>query len=460
MKKMVSLMLSGVMLASSLVGCASGEKVPTPSTDVTSKTNESTDTPDTNANETTEKAEITIWRTSQQNEVYRDLDKLFMEENPDVNVKVVIKEGDPQHEFMQSVAMGNAPDLVQAEFMNLMKFAANGILEPLNPMLESWGEWPQFNQSYVDILTRDGNTYGVPYLVIPMLFAYNKAIFEENGITELPKDWDQALDIAKKVNDPSKQIIGYSTLTAEWTEWFFQYYVWQAGGDLTKENSDGTIELTFTDPAAIEAAKYYQKLKAEGVLQSDLTLKFNDLIDQFAQGRIAMMPCGGDWISRFVNAGMDPDDIGIMVSPAGPGGKQDSAIGGSSFGIRAGLTDNVKNAAFKYITFITGQEAIEFYFDEMASKGATDLLIIARDDMNVGQFYDLPEEYIAILEEAKAKGRLEFYGKPEFGGYVDRVVQKLFIDPNMDIEAEFKAAQDLATKEKLDEFNKLNKVSE
>ena len=43
-------------------------------------------------------------------------------------------------------------------------------------------------------------------------------------------------------------------LLAEWTEWFFQYYVWQAGGDLTKENEDGTAELTFTDPAVIEAA--------------------------------------------------------------------------------------------------------------------------------------------------------------------------------------------------------------
>ena len=60
------------------------------------------------------------------------------------------------------------------------------------------------------------------------------------------------------------------TLAAEWDEMVLQYYVWQAGGDLTKENEDGTAELTFTDPAVIEAAKYYQRLRSEGVLRATL----------------------------------------------------------------------------------------------------------------------------------------------------------------------------------------------
>ena len=103
----------------------------------------------------------------------------------------------------------------------------------------------------------------VPYTVAPMLFGYNKALFEEAGINKLPETWDEALEAAKKINDPDNQIAGYATLAAEWTEWFFQYYVWQAGGDLTKQNEDGTAELTFTDPAVMEAAKYYQQLRKD-----------------------------------------------------------------------------------------------------------------------------------------------------------------------------------------------------
>ena len=74
--------------------------------------------------------------------------------------------------------------------------------------------------------------------------------------------------MAKKLNDPDNQVYRLCRVRFQMgKKWFFQYYVWQAGGDLTKENEDGTATLTFTDPAVIEAAKYYQKLKSEGVLQ-------------------------------------------------------------------------------------------------------------------------------------------------------------------------------------------------
>ena len=126
-------------------------------------------------------------------------------------------------------------------------YIASGILEPLNTYTDSWDEWGNFTQEYVDMFTKDGSVYGIPVSVSPMLFAYNKALFADAGLTEPPKTWDEAVDMAKKLNDPENQVSGYATLASEWTEWFFQYYVWQAGGDLTKENEDGTATLTFTE---------------------------------------------------------------------------------------------------------------------------------------------------------------------------------------------------------------------
>ena len=55
--------------------------------------------------------------------------------------------------------------------------------------------------------------------------------------------------------------------------WFFSIMYGRQAEISQKENEDGTAELTFTDPAVIQAAEYYQKLKSEGVLQSDLTFK-------------------------------------------------------------------------------------------------------------------------------------------------------------------------------------------
>lgn len=84
-------------------------------------------------------------------------------------------------------------------------------------------------------------------------------------------------------------------------------------------------------------------------------------------------------------------------------------------------------------------------------------MIIPRDDMSVTDFYEFPEEYKEVLEAAKVVGRLEFYGKADFGSYVDRAVQKILVDPNADPEKEFADAQKLCETEALDAFNEANK---
>ncbi len=77
--------------------------------------------------------------------------------------------------------------------------------------------------------------------------------------------------------------------------------------------------------------------------------------------------------------------------------------------------------------------------------------------MSVTDFYEFPEEYKEVLEAAKVVGRLEFYGKADFGSYVDRAVQKILVDPNADPEKEFADAQKLCETEALDAFNEANK---
>ena len=293
-KKLIASVLCLSMAAASLAGCggSDGNKADTSG----SKDKESSKG----------KVELTIWDTSRnKDDWYTSMEKKFLEEHPDITLNKVVKEGDPGNEFYQAVASGTAPDLVNCSFTMMDSYMSAGILEPLNKYTDEWDEWGDFTKEYVDMFTKDGNVYGIPNLVAPMLFAYNKTLFEEAGINEPPKTWDEALEAAKKINDPDNQVTGYATLAAEWTEWFFQYYVWQAGGDLTKENEDGTAELTFTDPAVIQAAEYYQKLKSEGVLQSDLTLKFNDLVKNFGMGKIGMMPFAGDWVSEAITNGIE-----------------------------------------------------------------------------------------------------------------------------------------------------------
>lgn len=436
LKKMTTLLLFSVLLVS-LTACGNKGK---------EKQNESIENKKT--------VELTVWENSRSKDDFDEQQEAqFLKEHPWIKLKKVVKEGDPGNEFYQSVAAGTAPDFVEASFTVTNQLAKNGVIAPINKYLEKWDEGKEFDKKYLDILSTNGNTYGLPREVNPMLFAYNKSIFKENNISEAPKNWDEALITGKKVNNPDKKITGYATLTSEWTEWFFQYYVWQAGGDLTQKNEDGTIKLTFTDPAVIKAAKYYQTLAKNNLLPSDRTLKFDDLITQFSQGNIAMMPFATDWVMDVINRGMDIDDLGLTVAPAGPSGKSPTAINGSCFVINAKSSKEKQDAAWEYISFYMSKAQREAYYKNQDSKGSLAPIILPRNDIKITDFGNLPTEYQEVLNTAEKEARLEFYGKAEFGTFVDRAVQNILSNPVVEPKVEFEKAQKTAEDEALSAFN-------
>jgi len=449
-KHLFSLLLCVALMLTALAGCSGGK----PSSD--------SEKPKTDTNKepgSRETVELTIWETSRGTDEFTDeQEKEFLEEHPWIKLNKVVKEGDPGNEFYQAVAAGTAPDFINASFTMMDKFIAAGVVEPLNNYLDSWDETANYDKNYLDMFTKEGNIYGLPVVVNPMLFGYNKALFKEKGIENPPETWEEALEFAQKINDPDKQIAGYSTLASEWTEWFFQYYVWQAGGDLTQKNEDGTVTLTFTDPAVLKAAEYYQTLSANKLLQTDRTLKLGDLLDQFSQGKIAMMPFATDWVMDVANRGMDIDDLGLILPPAGPSGKSTTAIAGGALVINAKSSQDKKDAAWAYISWYSSKDRQTAYYENSASKGALAPVTIPRSDMNIADFGEFPEEYAQVLTDVKDNARLEFYGKADFAVYIDRAVQRILADPNADANKEFGGAQTLAEKEVLESFNKANKV--
>ncbi len=455
-KRLIALLTSAMLAMSMLAGCGASSSASTSESEPESKPDASSASSE--AKEEHEPVELTLWVSSRNaDEFSENQKKQFLDEHPWITFNEVVKEGDPGNEFYSAVAAGTAPDCIQGSFTMMNKYISAGIVAPLNEYLDAWDETASYDKGYLDMFTKDGKVYGVPNQVMPMLFAYNKALFKEAGVEKAPATWDEALEAAKKINAPDKNIAGYATLSAEWTEWFFQYYVWQAGGDLTKENEDGTAELTFTDPAVLEAARYYQNLSAEKVLPSDRTLKFNELLDNFAQGKIGMMPFAVDWVVDVVNNGMDLDDLGLILPPAGPSGKSATAIAGDCWVINAKSDKAKQDAAWEYISFMTGKEQRSAFYDNLVSKGAVAPVTIPRTDMSITDFAELPEEWAPILAGVGEIGRMEFYGKADFGPYVDRAVQAILTDPNADPAKEFGDAQVLAEKEALEGFNKANK---
>jgi len=70
-----------------------------------------------------------------------------------------------------------------------------------------------------------------------------------------------------------------------------------------------------------------------------------------------MMPFAGDWVSEAITKGIDPDDIGLCLPPAGPSGKQTTAIGGDCWVINA-KADQAKKMLHGNTSNITQEKTI------------------------------------------------------------------------------------------------------
>ena len=442
-KKLISTALAVSIAAGTLAGCSGGTG--------NSAGTSSGDTSNPAAGG--EQVELTLWYPSTAlTDLEISLQEEFMKQHPNITINNVIREGDPGNDFYTAVAAGNAPDMVPASFTVMDKYMKAGILEPLDKYLDAWDEKDAFDQQYLDMFTTENGLMGMPAWTGAFFLGYNKALFAEAGIENPPTTWEEALEDAKLLTDPSKQQFGYAVLSAEWTEWFFQYYVWQAGGDLTKENEDGTLELTFTNPAVIKAGEYYQELRNSGVLQPDLTLNFSDLRDKFAQGKIGMMPFAADWIPACIASGMKLEDIGLAPFPAGPSGESVTTDLGQCYVINAKTTQAKKDAAWEWIKFLLSVDTLNKRAEDMVATGSAYPITYLRNDFDIIEKTGMPDEYREVIEAAKG-GRLEFAGKAIVGAYVDRAVQNILSDPNVDIQTEFENAQAAAQSEVVDEYN-------
>lgn len=443
MKKLLAMMLATSLSVSMLAGCGGATETPAEGGDANNGEGAEGATP----------VELTLWYTSTQlSELELELQEEFKVEHPHITINNVIREGDPGNDFYTAVATGNAPDLVTTSFTVMDQYMEAGILEPLNPYFDAWEDKAAFDQVYLDQFSKDDNLYGLVTWSAAFYLGYNKDLFEQAGVTEAPATWADAVTAAKAVSDLGTDITGYSTLTAEWTDWYFQYYVWQAGGDLAEINEDGTLNLTFNDPAVTAAGEYYQELRNTGVLQSDITMKFGDIQDQFAQGKIGMMPFAGDWVSTMVGKGMNPNHIGLALFPQGPSGVDVTTDMGQTMVINAKAEQANKDAAWEYISFMLSVDTLTKRAEDKLASGAADPIIYARNDFDSIAITGLPEEYAAVVESSKG-GRLEYPGKSVVTAYVDQAIQSVLVDPTADVAAVFQNAQDLAQKEVVDAYN-------
>ncbi|RAU92158.1 extracellular solute-binding protein [Paenibacillus sp. YN15] len=405
-----------------------------------------------------ETVEITVWDKPAPNSTQKSIQETLFAKFDELYPHIKVTHQDitqSKEKFMAAVAGGQQPDVFFPSFPDMQVYIGTGIVADITDLVNESNLKDTFIEGAFDLATEKGKIYGVPTNMYTTGLYYNKKLFANAGITKAPETWEKFIEVAKAVQNANPGTTGFDILGMDWADWHFEYYAWQAGGDLTELQPDGTVKLTFDSEPVVKALQYYKDLKwTHQVVQNNVLQSVEENNKDFYTGKAAMILGATDSFTVFVGKGMDPDDIGFAPYPKGPAGISLAQAGGQFAAISPTASPEKKKAAFEYIKFMTSKESKEAQLQFSKDNGlGVNPLSILRDIDTTQYIEDMPQDFVAAIKEAAKNQRLEYYLKSSLSPYIVKPIQKVLLDKNTDPLTELKAAQDLAQKEVVDKFN-------
>lgn len=212
--------------------------------------------------------EIVIWGTVPRQAM------LEFSQDPNLQkagVKFQYIEKDPvsfEKDFVEALASGQSPDLIIFPHDLLLKHKNKLALIPFKNLQER-----EFKDSFIEggevFLTSQGS-FGIPFLVDPLVMYWNRNMFSGKGIALPPKYWDEFFTMAPKFNEKNKAgnlnktivALGETSNIANFKE-ILSALILQAGNPVTLPDADGKVFSVlnkiegFENPPAEAALRFY-----------------------------------------------------------------------------------------------------------------------------------------------------------------------------------------------------------
>ena len=211
----------------------------------------------------------------------------------------------------------------------------------------------------------DDEIYLAPFNSGPQGLIYNKTFFDENNL-EVPKTWDEFIDVLQKIKDAGEQPL-LMTYKDAWTA----LAPWNSiAADLAPESfadDRKAGKTTFVGTHEEIAEKYLTLLD---YAQDDyMGLSYDDGNKKFANGD-AVMIINGNWaISQYRNANPDVK-INMFALPSSNDESQNKVTSGVDVLLGVSKSSSNVDAAKDFVSFMMEKENIQTYIDEQFSFSA------------------------------------------------------------------------------------------
>ena len=242
-------------------------------------------------------------------------------------------------------------------------------LSDLGNFFAPFGTYDELKEVYqcADSKMYDNTVYGLPTaLNVAGGILYNKQVFADAGITELPTTPDEFITCLEKIRDNCEGVIPYYTnyKDASWTitQWAglvvsasgnpsYEIDLLTEKGDLFDKNVDGYYTVykmlfdVFSDPTLIEA--------------DPSTTDWEACKPAFGEGKIGCMVLGSWAVGQFQEAaGENADDVGFMPMPNTVNGQVNAQISADyCMGVNKN-SDNIELAQ-KFVKWYVGESGLQ-----------------------------------------------------------------------------------------------------
>ncbi|MDN3311706.1 ABC transporter substrate-binding protein [Microbacterium oryzae] len=231
--------------------------------------------------------------------------------------------GAPSDQFtsklINAVKTDTAPNLVLGDGtpQNLGQLIDTGAVVPLDDLLDD----PSSSLSRENITEGmlstgifDGEQYSIPTDAGNYAMVYNKAMFEEAGITETPETWAELADVAAKLTDGTSRYGIYLPISSgEWPVFTWQSTLWSAGGEFLNEDN---TEVLFNSDEGVAALTAWTDLIESGSAypQTLFSNTNNGGTAALTAGKVAIA-YDGAYNLATIDEALGEENVGVFAVP-------------------------------------------------------------------------------------------------------------------------------------------------
>lgn len=355
MKKAVALASAVVMTATTLLtGCGSDD---------------ASETKDGKKN-----LSVFIFANDHESVVYKDMIKQFEEDHKDTIGKVDIQITTQEEYSKTLTGMMTAkklPDVFYVGPESVEQFVENGYIENLQPILEEKGintdglvaQEALNSYRYNGEKTGEGDLYALPKDASVFAYAYNKDLFDKEGIPypdpENPYTYDEFVEVCKKFTkdtDGDGEIDQWGCGMAN--AFMMQQYIWSNGATYL---TDDYKKVNVDTPEFKEAFQKYVDLtikeKVTPTVEQDVAL---GVYQRWLAGQEAFYACGTWDVAAFMDKETFPFEWDLCGYPTLSTGKSMTWLGTVGFCVSANSKN--KEEATELVSYLctdeTGQKEL------------------------------------------------------------------------------------------------------